>query len=182
MPSSGSDRWSIRSSPHGAGGAAARAGGGRSRTARSEQERAHGASGRSALAIEGRRRGCGRAAGCGRTRCGARAAAPDTSQVPESLPVFLSPLISLAALGLIVLICRWVFSTGNRRAPAQRNPTGDPGLLSPVADVRTRADADMLRDLLREAGVRAGVSETQRHPGPGVQQGPRAGPRARLRE
>ena len=26
--------------------------------------------------------------------------------------------------------------------------------------MRTRADADMLRDLLRDAGVRAGVSET----------------------
>jgi hypothetical protein len=84
----------------------------------------------------------------------------DTSQVPESAPVFLSPLISLVALGLIVLICRWVFSTGNRSVPAQRTSTGDLGLLSPVAEVRTRADADMLRDLLRDAGVRAGVSET----------------------
>ncbi len=80
--------------------------------------------------------------------------------MPESLPVFLSPLISLAALGLIVMICRWVFATGNRSVPAQRTSSGDLGLLSPVAEVRTRADADMLRDLLREAGLRAGVSET----------------------
>lgn len=80
--------------------------------------------------------------------------------MPESAPVFLSPLISLVALGLIVLICRWVFSTGRHSVPAQRTAPGDLGLLSPVAEVRTRADADMLRDLLRDAGVRAGVSET----------------------
>lgn len=86
--------------------------------------------------------------------------AADTSRVPESAPVFLSPLISLVAIGLIVLICRWVFATGNRSVPAERSTSGDLGLLSPVAEVRTRADADMLRDLLRDAGVRAGVSET----------------------
>ena len=84
----------------------------------------------------------------------------DTSQVLDGAPAYLSPLVSLVALGLIVLICRWVFSTGNRVVPAQREPSEDLGLLDPVAEVRTRADAEMLRDLLREAGVRAGISET----------------------
>jgi hypothetical protein len=79
--------------------------------------------------------------------------------VPDSAPVFLSPLISLVALGLIVLICRWVFATGHRPVARQRDDAGDLGLLSPVAAVRTRQDADMLRDLLREAGIRAGVSD-----------------------
>ncbi len=36
---------------------------------------------------------------------------------------------------------------------------GDYGLLVPVSTVRTRDDALMLRELLREAGIRANVSE-----------------------
>ncbi|MCW2543674.1 MAG: hypothetical protein JWM40_1226 [Frankiales bacterium] len=84
----------------------------------------------------------------------------DTSPVLDGAPAYLSPLVSLVALGLIVLICRWVFSSGSRAVPTQRVPSEDLGLLDPVARVRTRADAEMLRDLLREAGVRAGISET----------------------
>jgi hypothetical protein len=69
------------------------------------------------------------------------------------------PLVALLALGLIVLICRWVFSTDR---PAPRPPAterGDFGLLSPVTVVRTRDDAQMLRELLLEAGIRATVSD-----------------------
>jgi hypothetical protein len=35
----------------------------------------------------------------------------------------------------------------------------DLGLLVPVAEVRTREDAEMLHELLTDAGVRAGISE-----------------------
>ena len=74
-----------------------------------------------------------------------------------------APLVAAAALGIIVLLCRWVFSTGYRGArPARRDtvPAGDYGLLVPVTTVRTRDDAEMLRGLLLQAGIRAGVSET----------------------
>ena len=75
----------------------------------------------------------------------------------------LVPIVAVAALGLIVLICRWVFSTDYRDDRTARRidkvmSAGDYGLLVPVATVRTRDDAEMLRDVLKAAGIRAGVS------------------------
>jgi hypothetical protein len=75
---------------------------------------------------------------------------------------YLDPFIALAALGLIVLICRWVFSSPPRKqaapTPAAR---ADYGLLQPVTVVRTRDDAEMLREVLRSAGIRGTVTETE---------------------
>lgn len=71
------------------------------------------------------------------------------------------PLIALAALGVLLLICRWVFSTDHRVPPAQ--PPGaapDYGLLESVAVARTREDADLLRTVLVGAGIRASVTPT----------------------
>jgi hypothetical protein len=76
-----------------------------------------------------------------------------------------APLVACGALLLIILICRWVFSTSerDRRAPRRTPPTAaaggaDYGLLVPVATARTAADAEMLRAVLREAGIRCTVS------------------------
>lgn len=74
------------------------------------------------------------------------------------------PVASLAVMGVIVLLCRWVFSTSARDARRdQRVPAAprDLGLLVPVASVRTREDAEMLRTLLQESGVRATLSEDE---------------------
>jgi len=75
------------------------------------------------------------------------------------------PLVAFAALVVLILICRWVFSTTHRdertarRLVALAAPRGgDYGLLVPIATVRTRADAEMLRAVLREAGIRCTVS------------------------
>jgi hypothetical protein len=74
----------------------------------------------------------------------------------------LGPVVAACAMGVIVLMCRWVFSTSHRKPPVTATPgTRDLGLLVPVAGVRTRADADMLVELLRGAGVRASVSEDE---------------------
>jgi hypothetical protein len=73
---------------------------------------------------------------------------------------FLDPLVALAALGLIVLICRWVFSTDHRVAPPAPKGRPDYGLLEPVTIVRTREDAAMLCGVLRDAGIRGTVTET----------------------
>ncbi|MEX2291747.1 MAG: hypothetical protein WD794_15660 [Mycobacteriales bacterium] len=76
-----------------------------------------------------------------------------------------APLVAAGALAVILLLCRWVFSTADRdrrnarRAaapPAARG--GDYGLLVPVATVRTADDAEMLRAVLREAGIRCTVA------------------------
>ncbi len=76
---------------------------------------------------------------------------------------FVGPLVVVLALGLIVLLCRWVFSTtsreqrtAQRRARAQAS--GDYGLLVPVARVRLPEDADLLRGVLRDAGIRGTVA------------------------
>lgn len=73
---------------------------------------------------------------------------------------FLDPLVALAALGLIVLICRWVFSTDHRTAPQPSKQQADYGLLEAVTVVRTKEDADMLCDVLRAAAIRGTVTET----------------------
>lgn len=73
------------------------------------------------------------------------------------------PLVIVLALGAILLICRWVFSTSHRdrRATPEGGDSpavGDYGLLVTVATVRTREDAEMLRSVLRGAGIRCSVS------------------------
>ena len=71
------------------------------------------------------------------------------------------PLIAMAALGLIVLICRWVFSTGHRPSAVSVEKPVQPrdfGLLESVCTVRTSDDATMLQALLRDAGIRSTVN------------------------
>lgn len=70
------------------------------------------------------------------------------------------PLVAVAALGLIILICRWAFSTKDRTPLPTPPARPDYGLLQPVTVVRTRADAEMLRDVLSGAGIRGTVTET----------------------
>jgi hypothetical protein len=70
------------------------------------------------------------------------------------------PCIALIALVLLMAIARLGF--GPRR-PGQRLPPGsrtvaDLGLLVPLRSFATLPDAEKLRDLLRENGVRASVS------------------------
>ena len=70
------------------------------------------------------------------------------------------PIVAAVALGLIILICRWAFSTKGRAPLAEPPARADYGLLQPVTVVRTRADAEMLREVLRDAGIRGTVTET----------------------
>jgi hypothetical protein len=94
--------------------------------------------------------------------------------IVPSYHYMIGPMSALLALGVIVLICRWVFSTAPRdRRTAERRARvrarGDYGLLVPVATTRTAGDADLLRGLLRDAGVRctvtAGSSDSPAQPG-----------------
>lgn len=64
-------------------------------------------------------------------------------------------LVAIAALVLIVLICRWVFSPTHTTHRTEQ-PV-DYGLLLPVAAAPTPADAEMLRDVLVSQGIRASV-------------------------
>ena len=92
-----------------------------------------------------------------------RARTTDTALVPAVSSNHFSLWVAVAALALIMAICRWVFSTDSRDDRTARRldkalSAGDYGLLVAVATVRTRDDAEMLRDVLKAAGVRAGIS------------------------
>ena len=85
--------------------------------------------------------------------------------VVSSYHFLIGPLVACAALLVIILMCRWVFSTKDRDRRAARRaqsapPTrsADYGLLVPIASVRTREDAEMLRGVLVGAGIRCTVA------------------------
>lgn len=86
--------------------------------------------------------------------------------IVPSYHYLVGPLVAFGALFVIILICRWVFSTASRDdRTAQRlekaRSAGDYGLLVSVARVRTTDDADMLRGVLRDAGIRCTVAPPQ---------------------
>ena len=83
-----------------------------------------------------------------------------------SYSFLVGPLVAAGALGVIILICRWVFSTTHRddrtaRRLAKARSRGDYGLLVPVARVRTRDDAEMLRAVLGGAGIRCTIGTAE---------------------
>ena len=85
--------------------------------------------------------------------------------MPQNSFSFLyGPLVAVLALGVIILICRWVFSTDHRddrtaRRLEKARSHGDYGLLVPITRVRTADDADMLRAVLRDAGIRCTIAQ-----------------------
>ena len=94
-----------------------------------------------------------------------RSPAEESRVIVSSYHYLVGPLVAAGALGVIILMCRWVFSTSDRdertarrlaAAAASRNR--DYGLLVPVATARTADDAAMLSDLLRDAGIRCTVA------------------------
>ena len=84
--------------------------------------------------------------------------------IVPSYHYMIGPLSALLALGVIVLICRWTFSTQHRddrtaRRLAAARARGDYGLLVPVATASGPGEAEALRDRLRTADVRCTVAE-----------------------
>jgi hypothetical protein len=86
---------------------------------------------------------------------------------PHQYDTLTGPLVGFVALLVVLGLCRWVFSTKGRDERAARRRAaalaaarsrGDFGLLVPIATVRTPEDAEMVRELLSGAGIRATVS------------------------
>ncbi|TAL19980.1 MAG: hypothetical protein EPN99_09790 [Frankiales bacterium] len=80
--------------------------------------------------------------------------------IVSSYHYLVGPLVAVVALGVIILMCRWVFAPPRRQQAPDAAPVrgGDYGLLVSIASVRTAADAEMLRSLLRDAGIRCTVA------------------------
>jgi hypothetical protein len=86
-------------------------------------------------------------------------------RVPElgSLSFLYGPVLAFGLLGILVLLMRWVFSTSHRVPRAVPPAPGEPrdyGLLTSVATVESRDDADRLRGLLAGHSIRATVGDT----------------------
>lgn len=79
--------------------------------------------------------------------------------VVPSYHYMIGPTIALLALGVLLLLTRWAFSSPPRERKAeQRAARADYGLLVPVAARRTAEDAEALRERLRQAGIRCTVA------------------------
>lgn len=80
--------------------------------------------------------------------------------MPPSYHYLVGPAVAVLAVVLLVLLCRWTFSTGGSLVRTVRRPVGpvDYGLLVPAATVTAPEDAQLLRDLLVESGIRATVA------------------------
>jgi hypothetical protein len=76
------------------------------------------------------------------------------------------PVLALLAVGLIIVLLRWAFSSGH--SLVERRPTrGDEreyGLLVTVAAPKTFIEAEVLRRTLENAGVRATLAPTVQGP------------------
>jgi hypothetical protein len=76
------------------------------------------------------------------------------------------PLLALLAVGLIMVLLRWAFSSGH--SLVERRPTQgterEYGLLVTVAAPRTFVEAEVLRRRLEAAGVRATLAPTVQGP------------------
>ena len=64
-------------------------------------------------------------------------------------------VVVFAMLTLLVIVLRWTYSGGGRPAPPDPVAPDDFGLLTPLAVVETAEEAQRLRALLADAGIRA---------------------------
>jgi hypothetical protein len=88
--------------------------------------------------------------------------------VVPSYHYMIDPAVALLALGVLVLLARWVFSPPAGERPVsrrRRRSRVDYGLLVPIATTRTAGDAEALTARLREDGIRCTVAEAE--PGAG---------------
>ena len=76
----------------------------------------------------------------------------------SSNPSYAGPVIFALAIVVILLLCRWVF-TPNHTVSRSPERGDDYGLLVPITLVRTADDAQMLRELLRDAGIRGTITQ-----------------------
>lgn len=83
--------------------------------------------------------------------------------VGNSFSYAFGPLIAFVAIGVLVLILRWAFSSKRTSvvAAASKPGTADEyGMLTPIASPATYIDGEILRRRLEDAGIRANLAST----------------------
>jgi hypothetical protein len=65
------------------------------------------------------------------------------------------PLIILGVVGLLALTLRWIYGSSSSTPPIARDGNGDFGLLAEVAATASQGEANALRALLGDAGIRS---------------------------
>ncbi|GAA4973656.1 hypothetical protein [Kineococcus glutinatus] len=78
----------------------------------------------------------------------------------------LGPVVAFVAVGVLVLLLRWTFSSGHslvERRP-QQGGTDEYGLLEVVSTPGTFVEAELQRLALQEAGIRATLAPTTEGP------------------
>lgn len=76
------------------------------------------------------------------------------------------PVVAFLAIGVLVLLLRWAFARGGSVVERPSRP-GDPdeyGLLDPVASPGTYIEAEIIRQRLEAADIRATVAMTNDGP------------------
>ena len=77
------------------------------------------------------------------------------------------PLVALLAIGVMILVLRWAFS-GRKQSvveqPARRGAPDQYGLLDPVASPGSLIEAEICRQHLEAAGIKATVAMTNDGP------------------
>src|SRR4051812_10962908 len=91
----------------------------------------------------------------------------DTEGVPllsdASYHYAVGPVIAFVVVGILIGLCRWIFGPSRSRRVRTERPAGprDYGLLVPVAIVADEADADLLREVVVEHGIRCTVAPAE---------------------
>lgn len=84
----------------------------------------------------------------------------------ESYSFAFGPIVSLAAVALLILLLRWTFSRGRSLVARRAEPgaEADYGLLTPVAAPATFVEAEVIRLRLVDHGIRATLAPTTAGP------------------
>ena len=73
------------------------------------------------------------------------------------------PFVALIAVGILIVLLRWAFSskkTSVVAAAAKPGSEGEYGMLVPIASPATFIDGEMVRRRLEDAGIRANLAST----------------------
>lgn len=100
--------------------------------------------------------------------------------VAGSFSYAFGPVIALLAIGILIVILRWAFSSKRSSVVAAASKPGNEdeyGMLTPIASPANYIDGEMLRRRLEDAGIRANLASTL--DGPRVMVWPQDAQRAR---